>query len=50
MRTITKTDEKKAFSILIVDDELGIQDFLKRALTKIYGLHDHTISRVIYFS
>jgi DNA-binding NtrC family response regulator len=37
MRTIAKSDEKKAFSILIVDDELGIQEFLKRALTKIYG-------------
>jgi len=38
MRTITKPDGRKAFSILIVDDELGIQDFLKRALTKVYAL------------
>ena len=38
MRTITKANEKKAFSILIVDDELGIQEFLKRALSKVCGL------------
>lgn len=38
MRTIIKPDGKKAFSILIVDDEPGIQEFLKRALTKVYGL------------
>ena len=38
MRVITKPDVKEAFSILIVDDEPGIQDFLKRALTKVYGL------------
>lgn len=38
MRKITKLEGKKAFSILIVDDEPGIQEFLKRALSKIYGL------------
>lgn len=38
MRKIEKLEGKKAFSILIVDDEPGIQEFLKRALSKIYGL------------
>lgn len=38
MREKNKPKGKEAFSILIVDDELGIQDFLKRALDKSYGL------------
>jgi len=38
MRTITKADGKRAFSILVVDDEPGIQEFLQRALSKVYGL------------
>lgn len=33
-----KSSGKEAFSLLIVDDELGIQDFLKRALSKKYSL------------
>jgi DNA-binding NtrC family response regulator len=35
---IIKPDSKKALSILIVDDEPGIQDFLQRALSKTYAL------------
>jgi DNA-binding NtrC family response regulator len=38
MSKIIKTDGKEALAILIVDDELGIQDFLQRALSKTYGL------------
>ncbi|NQZ54186.1 MAG: sigma-54-dependent Fis family transcriptional regulator [Piscirickettsiaceae bacterium] len=36
MNEINKYNGKEKFSILIVDDELGIQDFLHRALSKIY--------------
>lgn len=35
---IIKLDSKEALSILIVDDEPGIQDFLQRALSKTYAL------------
>lgn len=35
--TIQRTD-KEACSILIVDDETGIQDFLQRALSKVYDV------------
>ncbi|NQY26958.1 MAG: sigma-54-dependent Fis family transcriptional regulator [Piscirickettsiaceae bacterium] len=38
MSEIIKHNGKEAFSILIVDDELGIQDFLQRSLRKIYTL------------
>jgi DNA-binding NtrC family response regulator len=36
-RAINKTSTE-AFSILVVDDEPGIQDFLQRALSKVYDL------------
>ncbi len=38
MRGISKPEGKEAFSILVVDDEPGIRDFLQRALSKIYGV------------
>jgi DNA-binding NtrC family response regulator len=38
MTNIVKKVEKEACSILIVDDETGIQDFLQRALSKLYDL------------
>ena len=38
MTETTKRTEKEACSILIVDDETGIQDFLHRALSKKYDL------------
>ncbi len=38
MTEATKRTDKEACSILIVDDETGIQDFLQRALSKIYDL------------
>ncbi len=38
MRGLKKANGKKAFSILVVDDEPGIQEFLQRALSKTYGL------------
>lgn len=38
MSEIIKHNGKGTFSILVVDDELGIQDFLQRALSKTYAL------------
>ena len=38
MSEIIKHNGKETFSILVVDDELGIQDFLQRALSKSYAL------------
>ncbi|OUR63683.1 sigma-54-dependent Fis family transcriptional regulator [Methylophaga sp. 42_25_T18] len=38
MTETSKRKDKEACSILIVDDETGIQDFLQRALSKVYDL------------